>query len=129
VTHSQRGDSAAVRSCDERRAKFRSDAELEDWDHEFPRKFSKQHFRQVASLEFQRRRENLTIMGANGSGKTHLAIALGKKLCPEGVKVRFCPLNLLLEESHAEKIRAKYLSVTERMRSVVRSKQELLHAA
>jgi DNA replication protein DnaC len=99
------------------RAKFRSDAELEDWDHEFPRKFSKQQFRDVASLEFHRRRESLIIMGATGSGKTHLAIALGKKLCAEGVKVHFYSLNLLLEESQAEKIAGKYLNFIKRMRS------------
>lgn len=100
------------------RARFRSDAELEDWDHEFPRKFSKQQFREVASLDFHRRRENLIIMGATGSGKTHLAIALGKKLCGEGVKVHFYSLNLLLEESQSEKIAGKYLNFIKRMRGL-----------
>jgi DNA replication protein DnaC len=100
------------------RAKFRSDAELEDWDHDFSRKFSKQQFKDVASLEFFRRKENLVIMGATGSGKTHLAIALGKKLCNEGIKVHFYSFNLLLEEVQAEKLSGRYLNFIKRSRSV-----------
>ena len=100
------------------RAKFRSNAELEDWDHEFPRKFSKQQFKEVASLEFFRRKESLIIMGATGSGKTHLAIALGKKLCSEAVKVHFYSVNFLFEEAHAEKLSGKYLSFIKRTRAM-----------
>lgn len=45
--------------------------------------------REVASLDFHRRRENLIMIGATGSGKMHPAIALRKKLRGEGVKVHF----------------------------------------
>jgi DNA replication protein DnaC len=98
------------------RAKFRSNAELEDWDHEFPRKLSKQQFKEVACLDFFKRKENLIIMGPTGSGKTHLAIALGKKFCSEAVKVHFYSVSFLLEEAHAEKLSGKYLNFIKKAR-------------
>jgi len=43
----------------------------------------------LMELEFMRRRENVLCIGAVGTGKTHLAIALGVKACMQGKAVRF----------------------------------------
>lgn len=43
----------------------------------------------VTSLAFLKAKENLILMGTVGSGKTHLATALGVKACEEGREVRF----------------------------------------
>jgi len=52
----------------------------------FPKGFDKDR---LLSLEFIDRRENILCIGAVGTGKTHLAIALGLKACTQGKAVRF----------------------------------------
>lgn len=99
------------------RAKFRSDAELEDWDHSFPRELTKAQFKECASLSFYENKENLLILGSTGMGKTHLAIALGKKFCTENVRVQFYSVNLLFEEALSEKLAGKYLLFIKRIRN------------
>jgi DNA replication protein DnaC len=44
---------------------------------------------QLASGEFVSNRENVILVGNPGTGKTHLAISLGIKLCSSGYQVRF----------------------------------------
>jgi DNA replication protein DnaC len=100
------------------RAKFRSDAELEDWDHAFPRGLTKPKFKEIASLQFYQNKESMLITGSTGTGKTHLAIALGKKLCGEGVSVQFYSVNLLFEAASAEKLAGRYLQFVKKLKQV-----------
>ena len=44
---------------------------------------------ELASGEFVQKRENIIMIGNPGTGKTHLAIGLGRRLCKEGYSVRF----------------------------------------
>lgn len=97
------------------RARFRSDAELENWDQAFERGLSKLKFRELAALGFFANHENLLITGSTGTGKTHLSIALGKKLCLAGLSVQFGSVNLILEEAQSEKTAGKYLGWIKRM--------------
>lgn len=100
------------------RAKFRSNAALEDWDHTHERGLTKTQFRDLALLGFYHNRENLLIVGSTGTGKTHLAISLGKKFCTENVSVQFFSINLLFEECHAEKVAGRYLNLIKRLKQV-----------
>jgi DNA replication protein DnaC len=100
------------------RAKFRSEAELEDWDHAFERGLTKPMFRECVSLQFYQNKESLLLIGSTGTGKTHLAIALGKKFCGEGVSVQFCSVNLLFEEATAEKLAGRYLQFIKKLKQV-----------
>ena len=43
----------------------------------------------LTSLSFIQRRENLILSGSPGTGKSHLASALGRKACEQGHEVRF----------------------------------------
>ena len=55
--------------------------------------------------EFVHRKENLCLMGTQGTGKSHSLIALGRQLCEEGFSVKFytaCALVNALEEAKAE---------------------------
>ena len=45
--------------------------------------------RELLTGEFMDRRENVLLVGSSGTGKTHLATALGLAACREGRKVRF----------------------------------------
>lgn len=100
------------------RAKFRTDSTLEEWDHAYERGLSKAQFKEIASLSFYLNKENLLIFGKTGSGKTHLAISLGKKLCSEGKGVQFFSVNLMFEECLAEKTAGRYLHFVNKIKKV-----------
>ena len=56
---------------------------------------------QLGSLKdgkFLDRRENVLVFGNPGSGKTHLACALGQELIRQGRRVYFCTCSLLVQE-------------------------------
>ena len=53
---------------------------------------------ELEQLEFIRRKENVILVGAPGTGKTHLASALGRKACEHGFEVRFYRVSHLVEE-------------------------------
>lgn len=93
------------------RARFRSTAELDDWDGTFDRGVAKAKLKELASLGFFFNKENLLVLGKTGEGKTHLAVALGRRLCAEGFSTTFLPVNLLFEEIAAAKAAGKYLQL------------------
>lgn len=103
----QRKNAAAKRLLT--KAKFRSTADLEDWDQTFERGFTKTKLRELAAIGFYQSKENLLLLGKTGAGKTHLAIALGRRLCAENISVLFFPVNFLFEEVMAAKTAGKYL--------------------
>ena len=49
------------------------------------------------------------LLGKTGAGKTHLAIAIGRRLCTENISTLFFPVNFLFEEVMAAKAAGKYL--------------------
>jgi len=58
--------------------------------------------RQLAACDFIKARQNIVMIGDPGSGKTHLAIALGMNACNAGFHVRFCTaVNLAAELAEA----------------------------
>lgn len=71
------------------RAKFHQMKTLDHYTYEsitFPPSLTKEH---LTSLRFIERKENVLMLGTVGTGKTHLAIALGVEACKRGVNVRF----------------------------------------
>jgi DNA replication protein DnaC len=59
---------------------------------------------QICDLHFLREKQNLLLLGSPGTGKTHLATALGVKACQLGHEVRFfrvADLVAQLEEAHS----------------------------
>ena len=58
---------------------------------------------QLATGEFVDRQENVIMIGNPGTGKTHLSIGLGRRLCRKGYQVRFyTAANLVTELSEAQ---------------------------
>src|SRR5690625_3349665 len=89
-----------------KKAKFMNAKELSDYewgDHiHFPPNLDKES---LESLSFIKKKENVILTGAPGTGKSHLSIALGRKACKNGYEVRFyrvADLIELLEKSWAE---------------------------
>ena len=93
------------------RAGFRSSAEVDDWDSTFDRGIAKPKLKELASLGFFANKENLLLFGKTGEGKSHLAVALGRRLCAEGIPTTFVTVNLLFEEVAAAKAAGKYLQL------------------
>jgi DNA replication protein DnaC len=53
---------------------------------------------ELARCEFLTRRENVLLLGNSGTGKTHLALALGLAACQRGHRVRFTTAAALVHE-------------------------------
>ena len=66
------------------RAHFRHSAALEDFDMSFHRGVTKAQLKELSAGYFLKRNENLLLFGKTGEGKTHLASALGHRLCADG---------------------------------------------
>jgi len=97
------------------RAGFRSQAAIEDWDATYDRGIVKAKLKELATLAFFAGKENLLLFGKTGEGKTHLAVALGRRLCAEGISTTFVPVNLLFEEIAAAKAAGKYLQLLQQL--------------
>jgi DNA replication protein DnaC len=70
-------------------AKFPITYTLESYDFSVVPSLSKQKVLELAHGEFVRKAENVVLVGEIGTGKTHLASALGYAACDLGYAVRF----------------------------------------
>ncbi len=52
----------------------------------------------LMSLDFIKRKQNVVLIGAPGTGKSHLATGLGRKACELGYEVRFYRVSTLIEQ-------------------------------
>lgn len=77
---------------------------LEEYDFDFATGAPKALLRELASLAFVERTENVVLLGPSGVGKTHLAIALGYKATQAGIKTRFISAaDLMLQLAAAQR--------------------------
>lgn len=72
-----------------RNAHFPVEKDLESYDFSAIPSVSKQKILELARCEWIRDHGNVCLLGQPGTGKTHLAIALGLAACREGIKTRF----------------------------------------
>jgi DNA replication protein DnaC len=70
-------------------ARFPARKTLEEFDFTFQRSVRKQVVEHLGQLDFLHARENVVLLGPPGTGKTHLAIALGIRACLAGQRVAF----------------------------------------
>ena len=70
-------------------ARFPARKTLEEFDFTFQRSAKKQVIEHLGQLDFLHGRENVVLLGPPGTGKTHLAIALGIRACLGGQRVAF----------------------------------------
>lgn len=82
-----------------KRARFLENKTLKSYQWEsslrLPQTVTKE---QLEDLEFIKAHQNLVLVGAPGTGKTHLASALGRRACEKGYQVRFYRVSHLVEE-------------------------------
>ncbi len=70
-------------------ARFGARKTLEEFDFTFQRSVRRQVAEHLGQLDFLHGRENVILLGPPGTGKTHLAIALGIRACLAGQRVAF----------------------------------------
>lgn len=79
-------------------ARFRYQAFYEDIDFRPTRELDKGLFASLASCEWVRRRQNILLIGATGTGKSWLGCALGTQVCRNGMTALFRTAGALFEE-------------------------------
>ena len=79
-------------------AKFPVTKTLDTFDFPALPKLNKNLVLELARCEFIDRRENVLALGNSGTGKTHLALALGMAACQGGYRVRFTTAAALVNE-------------------------------
>ena len=79
-------------------AKFPTLKTIEGFDFSAQPSINEALIRELLVGEFIDRRENVLLIGNSGTGKTHLATALGLAACHEGRKVRFFGVTGLVTE-------------------------------
>ena len=70
-------------------ARFPARKTLEEFDFTFQRTVRKQVVEHLGQLDFLHAKDNVVLLGPPGTGKTHLAIAIGIRACLAGQRVAF----------------------------------------
>ncbi len=90
------------------KAKFRSDADINNIDFTSDRGLDKNAFNRLASLDFLSRHENIIITGPTGTGKSYLAQAIGRQACIYLNKTRYYTAAKLIDEINLAKLQGTY---------------------
>ena len=86
-------------------AKFPTDKRWHEIDPKLNPKIDFKSVQTLARGEFISKKENLCLMGQQGTGKSHSLVALGRQVCEEGFSVKFCTASSLvnaLEEAREQ---------------------------
>ncbi|HTW78541.1 MAG TPA: IS21-like element helper ATPase IstB [Terracidiphilus sp.] len=81
-----------------RQAKFPVVKSLDSFDFLAIPSLNKTLVLELARCEYLARMENLLLLGNSGTGKTHIALALGLAACQRGHRVRFTTASALVSE-------------------------------
>ena len=81
-----------------RQAKFPKPKTLQEFDFTHIPKLPKMKVNQLAQGTFIPRRENVICIGRPGTGKSHIAIAIGMGAMLEGYRIRFTSVMQLIQE-------------------------------
>ncbi|QDU63394.1 transposase/IS protein [Planctomycetes bacterium Pan216] len=77
-------------------ARFPTTKTLEEFDFAARASLNKPLVLELLKGDYLERRENILLVGPSGTGKTHLATAMGMAACAQGRKVRFVRVTELL---------------------------------
>jgi len=94
--------------------KYRS-AFLEDLEYSPARNLDRSQILSLATNDYIERNQNIILTGATGTGKTHVACALGHRAIADGVQTYFIRIPKLLEEVRLVKADGSYLKWLRRL--------------
>jgi len=89
-------------------AKIPAIKKLEDFDFSFQPSIDQRSINDLATCKFIDAKENVVLVGASGTGKTHLAISLGFKALAKEYTVYFTTVSDLLYNLHIAKADNSY---------------------
>jgi DNA replication protein DnaC len=81
---------------------------LEDFDFSFQKTVSEKVFSELAECGYIRERQNIILLGPPGTGKTHLAVALGMEATQRRYRVKFTTLSTMITKLKESKERNTY---------------------
>lgn len=99
-------------------ARFRYDATIEDIIFDTARGKDKDRILQLATCEYIRHGDSVTITGPTGVGKSFLASALGYQACLAGYKVAYFNMSKLLERIQLARIESKEMRFFDKMMDI-----------
>jgi len=80
------------------KARFRQHKTIEEFNFNYQPSIKRQVIYGLATCEFIRKKENIAFIGPPGTGKSHLASAIGIKAVHQGYAVLFTTVSHMLEE-------------------------------
>lgn len=98
-----------------KQANFRYNASLAEVDYTFERGLDRNQVERLAALEFVRESKDLFITGPTGTGKSHLATALGNKACQDGFRVFYASTAKLISQLKIAKAKGTILTELKRI--------------
>ena len=78
-----------------KQARIPAEKSFDDFDTDFQKGISKEQMDTLAKLEWLDKAFNIVLIGPPGTGKTHVALAIGNKAVKEGYKVFFSTMDSL----------------------------------
>lgn len=90
------------------KAKFPVIKKLEDFDFKFQPSINEKEIYDLATCSFVRKKENIVFIGQTGTGKTHLAIALGFKAILSGYNVLYTTIDEMVSQMNISKADSTY---------------------
>lgn len=99
------------------RAEFPEVRTLEDFDWKFNPKIDRTKVEELGTLEFVQNNQIALFLGAPGTGKTHLALALGVRAATQGYRVYCASIKKLIHEITVAKLRNTLDGLFKRMLS------------
>ena len=79
-------------------AGFEKIATLEEFDFSFQKSINMAQIKELATLNFMEKNENIIFIGPNGVGKSYISQSIGLKACEAGKKVLFTQAIELMEK-------------------------------
>lgn len=90
------------------KAKLPSYKTIEEFDFSFQPSIDKKQINDLSTCQYIKEKKNFILVGSPGTGKTHLAIALGVKALLKGYKVLFTTTAEMLRQLHMSKADNSY---------------------
>jgi len=100
-----------------KQAKFKVHSHLNDVEIGQARGILKQNVASITTLDWFHKHRNIMVTGPTGSGKTHLACAIGRHVCQSGFSVRYYRASRLLDATtaaHADGTYLKFIATLEK---------------
>ena len=99
-------------------AKFPATKSFDSFDFKAIPKLNKMQVLELARCEWIDRRENVITLGPSGTGKTHVALALGLAACQKGMTVSFTTAAALVNELMEARDERRLLRIQKQMAKV-----------